>query len=250
MPITPARIILQHSTVSGYAPADTDLTTGEFFINIPDNKLFYLNPDLIEPVVEISLMPTYDQVWIKDLDLDGDGNLVATKSDNQEISLGNVIGPAGRGLAIDGVVDYAEDLPTNITSPVIPNVLNKNGTMFIVRYGLDSLTLFSPGGPRIYTYNADGDGAWTELEDASVSAMAEPSTIIVTADMTAVAERKHTVIANATISDPTPGPGLSYSVFVRNGIANVGGTAYSIPGTQIVRSYYDGLWENYYYLPE
>jgi hypothetical protein len=172
--LTPSRIVLRHSNVSGEKPVADDLLQGEVYINIPDNKLYYRNrDDLVNPIVEIELTTTNDLLHVRDVDLTPDGDLIAAYSDNVKKPLGNVKGPAGRGLAIDGIVDYVNQLPTSLTTPRIANVLNKNGTLFIVRLGEDNLTDFDPTGPRIYSYSTSDGGTWSELEGATVAANGE-----------------------------------------------------------------------------
>jgi hypothetical protein len=54
------------------------------------------------------------------------------------------------------------------------------------------------------------------------------------------------VTGNATVTDPSsPTDGARFVVFVRNGTATIGGTAYSTAGTRIDRVYYSGAWANY-----
>jgi len=169
--LTPSRIVLRHSNVSGEKPDNDDLLLGEVYINIPDNKLYYKNrDDLINPIVEINLTTSNDLIHVRDVNLSNDGDLIATFSNNNTKPLGNVIGPAGRGLAIDGVVDYVNQLPTSSTLPPIANILNKNGTLFIVRLGASIGSPFSPTGPRIYSYSTSGGGTWSELTGATVAA--------------------------------------------------------------------------------
>lgn len=58
----------------------------------------------------------------------------------------------------------------------------------------------------------------------------------------------YTVVNNATVTDPTPpSEGASYTVFVRNGTATIGGTGFSVAGTQIKRVWHSGSWVNYSY---
>ncbi len=65
------------------------------------------------------------------------------------------------------------------------------------------------------------------------------------ANFTAANGGLYIATATLTAADPTPSAGASFSVFVRNGTATVGGTAYSTAGTQIVRVYHSGAWANY-----
>lgn len=169
--LTPSRIVLRHSNVSGEKPSDSDLLLGEIFLNIPDNKLYYKNRDSFNQIIEVNLTTSYDLLHVRDVNLNSEtGELIASYSDNTTKPLGNVIGPHGRGLAIDGVVDYVNQLPSETTNPPISNILNKNGTLFIVRLGEDSETPFNPVGPRIYSYITSEGGSWSELEGATVAA--------------------------------------------------------------------------------
>lgn len=76
-----------------------------------------------------------------------------------------------------------------------------------------------------------------------------PEPIIVSGNVTATPHADHIVVATATITDPTPTEGEGFSVFVRNGTATVGGTAYATAGTEIRRVYHSGAWANYVQLP-
>jgi hypothetical protein len=69
--------------------------------------------------------------------------------------------------------------------------------------------------------------------------------IIINSNTTAVLDGVYTVVASATFTDPTPAVGKGFMVFVRNGTATVGGTAYSTAGTIIYRIYHSGAWANY-----
>jgi hypothetical protein len=69
--------------------------------------------------------------------------------------------------------------------------------------------------------------------------------IIVSASQTAVLDERYIMNATSTFTDPTPVEGKGYHVTVLNGTATVGGTAYSILGTQILRMYNSGAWVTY-----
>lgn len=168
--LIPSRIVLRHSNVQGEKPTESDLLPGEVYLNIPDNKLYYKNRDSITPIIEIDLNTSNDLTHVRDVSLSPEGNLIAVYSDNETKSLGSVVGPPGRGLAIDGIVDYVDQLPDASTIPPIPNILNKNGTLFIVRLGDNISTPFDPAGPRIYAYTSADGGSWDELEGATVAA--------------------------------------------------------------------------------
>jgi hypothetical protein len=53
------------------------------------------------------------------------------------------------------------------------------------------------------------------------------------------------VVASATFTDPSPVEGKGFTVFIRNGTGTVGGTGYSVAGTEIRRLFHSGSWANY-----
>jgi len=71
----------------------------------------------------------------------------------------------------------------------------------------------------------------------------------VTGNITSVIGGNYINTANATYTDPSPTQGKGFTVFVRNGTATVGGTAYSLAGSKIKRIYHSGSWANYYDSP-
>ena len=64
----------------------------------------------------------------------------------------------------------------------------------------------------------------------------------VTGNITAANNTNYIQTASATYTDPTPAQAKGYIIFVRNGTATVGGTAYAIQGTLIYRYYHSGTW--------
>jgi hypothetical protein len=66
-------------------------------------------------------------------------------------------------------------------------------------------------------------------------------------NFTAVNDGVYTLVANGTATDPSPVEGKGFVVFVRNGTATVGGTAYATAGTVIRRVFHSGSWANYVY---
>jgi hypothetical protein len=85
--------------------------------------------------------------------------------------------------------------------------------------------------------------AQTDLQSALDAKQNE--SIVINSNTTAVLDGVYTVVASATFTDPTPAEGKGFMVFVRNGTATVGGTAYSAAGTIINRIYHSGAWANY-----
>lgn len=75
----------------------------------------------------------------------------------------------------------------------------------------------------------------------------QDNAIEVTGNTTATNDAFYTVTATATITDPTPAQGKGFTVFVRNGTATVGGTAYATAGTIIRRIFHSGAWASYVY---
>jgi hypothetical protein len=71
------------------------------------------------------------------------------------------------------------------------------------------------------------------------------NTIVVSSNTTAVNDAVYTVVASATFTDPSPVEGKGFTVFIRNGTGTVGGTGYSVAGTQVRRIFHSGSWANY-----
>ena len=55
------------------------------------------------------------------------------------------------------------------------------------------------------------------------------------------------VVASATVTDPSPVEGKGFTVFVRNGTATIGDTAYGTAGTVIIRTFHSGSWASKVY---
>ncbi len=69
--------------------------------------------------------------------------------------------------------------------------------------------------------------------------------VVVSGNTTAENGQTYVNVASATYTDPTPAEGKGFTVFVRNGTATVGGTAYATAGTIINRIFHSGSWANY-----
>jgi len=70
------------------------------------------------------------------------------------------------------------------------------------------------------------------------------------ASFTAANDKQYTAVATLTVTDPSPVQGKGFEVFLRNGTATIGGTAYTRSGTTIRRVYHSGAWTNTpYYSP-
>lgn len=66
--------------------------------------------------------------------------------------------------------------------------------------------------------------------------------VVVSSNTTAEIEKKYHVTANATFTDPaSPVEGKGYEVFVRNGVATIGGVDYPV-GSYVFRTYHSGSW--------
>lgn len=70
-----------------------------------------------------------------------------------------------------------------------------------------------------------------------------------TTSFTAAVHGNYVVTGTATVTDPTPETGHGFTVLVRNGTVTVGGTAYSVVGTRIERTYHSGAWANAVWYP-
>lgn len=64
---------------------------------------------------------------------------------------------------------------------------------------------------------------------------------IVSSNTTAANNAHYTVVASATFTDPSPTEGRGYIVYVRNGIATIGGTGYAA-GALVYRFFHSGAW--------
>ena len=64
------------------------------------------------------------------------------------------------------------------------------------------------------------------------------------ASFTASNDTQYTAVATLTVTDPSPVEGKGFEVFLRNGTATIGGTAYTRSGTTIRRLYHSGAWTN------
>ena len=70
--------------------------------------------------------------------------------------------------------------------------------------------------------------------------------VVKDANFTAEIDEIYHVTANLTVTDPvSPTEGKGFAVFVRNGTATIGGTAYSTAGTTVRRVYHSGSYSNY-----
>lgn len=68
-------------------------------------------------------------------------------------------------------------------------------------------------------------------------------------DFTATLGGHYNCTATLTVTDPSPTNGAGFTVFVRNGTVTVGGTAYTVPGTEVCRVYHSGAWSNFVKYP-
>jgi hypothetical protein len=86
-------------------------------------------------------------------------------------------------------------------------------------------------------------GNWS-IQQNNIGYTPQSQATVVSSNTTAANDGVYHVTASATFTDPTPVEGKGFTVFVRNGTATVGGTAYSLSGTIIRRTYYSGAWAN------
>lgn len=106
--------------------------------------------------------------------------------------------------------------------------------------------LVFPNGQAIYVlYDAAGFNeifkSWsTGTTDISGK---QDKIIVVSASGTASNDQKYHVVANATFTDPSPVEGKGYEVFVRNGVATIGGLDYPV-GSYVFRTYHSGSWDS------
>ena len=91
------------------------------------------------------------------------------------------------------------------------------------------------------------DLADSSVQPGDLSAYQEISEVV-SASKTAELNTYYVNVATATYSDPSPEEGRGFVVFVRNGTATVGGTAYATAGTIIHRIFHSGGWSNYVFI--
>lgn len=70
-----------------------------------------------------------------------------------------------------------------------------------------------------------------------------------TSNFTAALGGHYNATATLTVTDPSPLAGAGFTVFVRAGTVTIGGTAYTVPGTEVCRVYHSGAWANYVKYP-
>ena len=188
MALTPTRFILKHSFSSGETPDADSLRAGEIAINIADQKIFFLdeagtvvtNELDVNDAVATQINEYFNDVGIiTDITVDSLGNLTAIYSDSSSEVVGNVKGDIGSGVQVSGIVDYADDLPTSVSDPVLDPVLQREGTCFIVKLGpgsaLDSPSEFASGTPHLYVYNGPdySPESWDDL--GAIAGVAGPT---------------------------------------------------------------------------
>jgi hypothetical protein len=91
------------------------------------------------------------------------------------------------------------------------------------------------------------DGTTITITNGVISSTGGGAPEVKSSNFTAANDGDYTVTATLTVTDPTPAEGKGFSVFVRNGTATIGGTAYATAGTIIERIYHSGAWSNYAY---
>lgn len=157
---------------------------------------------------------------------------------------------AGFDLSLITGVPTAE-VPYNGKPYIIRNLTGNNITIknelgaadfpFYLSGGAD---LVFPNGQAIYLlYDASGFNeifkSWSTTTDVSGK---QDKVFVVSASGTASNDQKYHVVSNATFTDPgSPVEGKGYEVFVRNGIATIGGVAYPV-GSYVFRTYHSGAW--------
>lgn len=164
--LTPSRIVLSHSFVPDAKPDPDSLMNGEIALNATDDIIFYKNSDgdLVEKSLRVDeniigvVNDNFANKLLNDVDI-VDDQLILTFQDTSTKNLGNVRGPQGKGIGFDGVVNYADELPlpapdhTPNGRTLLPDILNKSGTAFIVLLGEDENNLFGDDVGRVYVYD-------------------------------------------------------------------------------------------------
>ena len=169
MASTPTKIILKHSVTEGAEPHPDSLENGEIALNIRDGRIFYTNQlgdivsYLLDPVDAINNAITQDltNLIISDIRLDQNGHLVFDYSNGETTDFGNIIGATGTGFGILSTVDYEDELPTQVSSPPLPVIYQRTGSVFGVLIG-DTNGGIAYGSTHAFVYDFDSD-SWTDL---------------------------------------------------------------------------------------
>ena len=169
MASTPTKIILKHSTIVGAEPHPDSLDFGEIALNIRDGRIFYTNQ--LGDIVSHPLDPTAalndaisqdpNNLIISDARIDQNGHLVFDYSNGETTDFGNIVGATGTGFSVSGTVDYADELPTQVSSPPLPNIHQVTGTVYAVLIG-DTNGGSSYASTHVFVYSSDSD-SWTDL---------------------------------------------------------------------------------------
>jgi hypothetical protein len=102
------------------------------------------------------------------------------------------------------------------------------------------------------TFTPAGDVSSTNVQSAIEELDTEKQAVCEekTTDFTAVVHGNYIITGTSTVTDPTPEAGHGFTCLVRNGTATIGGTAYSIVGTRVERTYHSGAWANAVFYPD
>ncbi len=140
----------------------------------------------------------------------------------------------------NGIIKYKNDIGDLHASFYIDMTGANDGD--VLTYSSGTIGWF-PGGGATWGGITGTLSDQTDLQSALD--VKQNESIVINSNITAVLDGVYTVVASATFTDPTPADGKGFMVFVRNGTATIGGTAYSVAGTIINRIYNSGAWANY-----
>lgn len=170
-----------------------------------------------------------DSYWIYN------GGLYICTNNATGAAVWNQVGSAGATWgSIAGTLSNQTDLQAALDGKVDENSAITGATKTKITY--DAKGLVTAGADAGI---ADITGLQTALDAKDVLP------VVVSSNQTAANDGRYINTASATYTDPTPAEGKGFVVFVRNGTATVGGTAYAIAGTVIHRVYHSGAWANY-----
>ena len=120
--------------------------------------------------------------------------------------------------------------------------LEMNDGVDTVNYGLDKIIVNGVDYPL-------PTGASSPLATLADITGGSGGYTVVSSNTTAVNDTNYTVVANATFTDPSPTEGKGYVVYVRNGIATIGGTGYAV-GSLVFRVFHSGGWSTRGYIDQ
>lgn len=118
----------------------------------------------------------------------------------------------------------------------------------VTNAGTSAAAVFNFTIPRGATGATGETGATGSTGATGAAGAAGADREVKSSSFTAANGSSYSVVASATVTDPSPVEGKGYNVLVRNGDVVIGGSTFSLHGTVVERVFHSGGWANYPYL--